>query len=157
MSFLFDMCQYRRNRRCLVAVIFSIMASAEIVLASETKIFRCTPSILSKTQVLEIYMGPAHAGEMAVIAPDKEFFFIAYTLPDIQSQLRPILPSGIFKTIVAIKLSPDTFVAHRWREGVTKYEKVFDQPGEYTFILGDRLETDAADGVEICKVTYIDN
>ncbi|MEE8453648.1 MAG: hypothetical protein V3R90_02615, partial [Limibaculum sp.] len=152
-----NMRQYRKNGRRLVAVFFSVIASTEVVLAYEAGIFRCTPSILSKTQVLEIYMGPTHAGELAVIAPDKEFFFIAYTLPDRQSQLRPILPSGIFKTIVAINLSPQTFVAHRWREGITKYEKVFNQPGEYTFILGDRLETDATDGVEICKVTYTDN
>ena len=99
-------------------------------------------------------MGPSHAGELGVKRPDREYFFISYKKPDRRSQLRTVLPNETFKTIVAIHISPKTFKAHHWRKGVTEYELVFTLPGEYTFLLGETLESDAEYNVQICKVMY---
>ena len=99
-------------------------------------------------------MGSPHAGELAVVRPDKEFFFIAYKIPYESSPLRTVLPNETFKTIVAILISPKTFKAHHWRVGKNEYELVFDQPGEYTFLLGEALESDAGGDVQVCRVMY---
>jgi hypothetical protein len=114
---------------------------------------RCSPKVLNDTDVLNIDMDVRHAGELAIVRPDGEYFFVAQRFEG-KATVRAI-PSDIFRGIRTLRISPKTFVAHRWREGAPDYELVFTQSGTYKIILGEPLETDVGIGQEVCEISFL--
>ena len=113
----------------------------------------CSPEALTDDVVLNIDMKVPHAGELAIVRPDSEYFFVAQRVQG-QTPLRAI-PSDIFRNILTLRISPKTFVAHRWRKGAPDYELVFTQPGTYKIILGEPLESDVGIGKQVCEISFV--
>lgn len=111
----------------------------------------CSPKAFTRDESLTIEMGISHPGELAIIRPDGEYFFIAQRV--FGNLTVKAIPSEIFRNIVALKISPKTFVAHRWRTGTADYELIFNSVGTYKIILGEPLESDIEGTVKSCEVT----
>jgi len=92
-----------------------------------------------------------HPDELAIVRPDGEFFLIAER-SWVHSTGKAI-PGDIFRNIVAFKISPKTFVAHRERVGTPDYELVFSKVGIYKVLLVDPLFADIEIKTRICEVT----
>jgi hypothetical protein len=91
-----------------------------------------------------------HPGELAIVRPDGEYFFVAQRV--LGSTRVNAIPSEIFRGILALQLLPKTFVAHRWRAGAPDFELVFSMAGKYKVILGEPLESNIASKTEDCEV-----
>lgn len=111
----------------------------------------CNPKALTLGDPLNIEMGVSHPGELAIVRPDGEYFFIAQRA--LGNSAVKAIPSDIFRNIVALRISPKTFVAHRWRTGAPDYELVFNGAGTYKVILGEPLESDIESNTQVCEVT----
>jgi hypothetical protein len=101
--------------------------------------------------VLNIEMGGTHPGELAIVRPDGAYFFIAQRV--LGNSTVKAIPSDLFRNIVALKISPKTFAAHRWQAGASDYELVFNGVGVYKVILGEPLESDVEGNTQVCEVT----
>ena len=113
----------------------------------------CSPEALTDDVVLNIDMKVPHAGELAIVRPDGEYFFVAQRVQG-QTPVRAI-PSDIFRNILTLRISPKTFVAHRWRKDAPDYELVFTQPGTYKIILGEPLESDVGIVKQVCEISLV--
>jgi len=113
----------------------------------------CTPKTFTRVESLNIEVGVSHPGELAIVRPDGEYFFIAQRV--LGNSTVKAIPSDIFSNIVALKISPQTFVAHRWRTGAPDYELVFNELGTYKVILGEPLESDIEGTAQACEVTLV--
>lgn len=113
---------------------------------------KCGPRSIAPGQSLRIDMPSRHAGELAIVAPDGDYFFVAQR--DVESSNASAIPSNLFEGISSLTISVDSFVAHRWRAGAVAYEPVFDKPGTYKVILGEPIESDATGNLQVCEVTF---
>lgn len=138
----------------LFLALVSWSACVELGYAAElamTHQLRCSPKVFTRDDLLSIEMGISHPGELAIVRPDGEYFFIAQRVLG-NSPIKAI-PSDLFRNIVALQISPKTFVAHRWRTGAPNYELVFNEAGTYKVILGEPLESDTESSTQVCEVT----
>lgn len=115
---------------------------------------QCSPDKLSRNDVLVLKFGARHESELAVVRPDKEYFFVAQRRLARGARADGI-PSEMFSGISELHIVPDTFRARRWRSGVIDSERLFDRPGKYVFLLGENLESEH-EGVQSCEVTLAD-
>lgn len=113
---------------------------------------KCEPRSIVPGQSLRIDMPSPHAGELAVVAPDGDYFFIAQR--DMESSEALVIPSELFRGISVLAVSVDSFVARRWRAGAAASELVFDKPGTYKVVLGEPVESDAGGNVQVCEVIF---
>lgn len=120
---------------------------AGYVQATERDVFTCNPKTVTADHFLTITPGMPHAGELAIVNPKGEFFFIA------QRDLAGSIPSNVFKGIATLQIHVGTFMAHRWRAGAPDYEVVFSEPGTYKLLLGDALESDAGTH-QTCEIVF---
>ncbi len=112
---------------------------------------KCSPKTFTRDDLLNIEIGVSHPGELAIVRPDGEYFFIAQRV--LGNSTIKAIPSDIFRNIVALQISPKTFVAHRWRTGAPDYELVFNGIGTYKVILGEPLESDIESNTQVCEFT----
>ena len=115
---------------------------------------RCTPDVVhSNTVALVLELPDPHGRELAVIGPDRTFYYLAFqpggALPD-----RVAIPD--FQTARTITLDPR--VLEGWRfEANGRWDRVFQLPGVYEFRAADVLQTDfdpGDDPVATCRVHF---
>ena len=133
---------------CLSSII-RISYGATTTLSHE---FKCTPQVLAPGEPFNIELGVSHPGELAIVRPDGEYFFIAQRV--LGNSIVKAIPSEIFRNILALRIIPSTFVAHKWRAGAPDYELVFNMAGKYKVILGESLESNIAGETQVCEVTF---
>lgn len=92
-----------------------------------------------------------HPAELAVVRPDKEFFFIAQR--HLGGQPTRTISSELFAGVESIKINTRSFQAQPWRADAKGYERVFTTPGKYVFVMANELESDDADSQQRCEVT----
>jgi len=102
--------------------------------SATTHQLKCSPKTFTRGDLLNIEMGVPHPDELAIVRPDGEFFFIAERV--LGNWPVRAIPSDIFRGIVALRISPKTLMAHRFRKGTPDYEMVFNKVGTYKVILG---------------------
>lgn len=100
---------------------------------------------MSDTIVLSFPAGPPR--QFGIITPDEEFYFIASDT--LIPTLPPLISSGQFVQLKNYELKVGTLMAFPYRADATKREKVFQKSGRYTLLLGNNLESDEEDKVEI--------
>lgn len=114
----------------------------------------CSPSRLSRSGVLTLRFASPHAAELAVVRPDRNFFFIAQRrLPG--SQMATGMPSEVFAGVVELKIQPGAFTATKWHVNAKEPEPVFTTPGKYRFVLADRIESEDPEA-QHCDVLITD-
>lgn len=128
-----------------------LWAVAMLVFSPAEARIACRPSVLNLDDILQLDFGRDHPEELAVIAPDGAYFFIARRRLD--GEPFPLgIPSRVFKGIKTMSLEVQTFEAARAQKGAPTSERVFTRPGRYRFLMADRLESEEVDWVQTCHV-----
>jgi len=125
----------------LLLVIFCGSVFVELGQAAESLAahqIRCSPKSFTRDEFLNIEMGIPHSGKLSITRPDGKVFFIAHRV--LGSVIIKAIPSELFRSVVTLKISPKTFVAHRWEVNAPNYELVFNKIGTYKMILGEAME-----------------
>lgn len=115
----------------------------------------CSPSKLARHDVLTLKFGMPHAAELAVIRPDRAYFFIAQRRL-VGGPVASGMPSELFAGLAETKIVPAQFSARMWHVKATMPEPVFTAPGTYKFVMADRLESEDTEIQQVCEVTLID-
>ena len=122
--------------------------------APQAQEFKCSPADVSRRGTLTLEWRMPHPVEMAVIRPDKEFFFIAQRR--LSSSQSKSMPAEVFAGIQSMQIIPALFQAQRWRAGAPDLESVFAMPGRYRFLVGNNLESERDASTLSCEINLKD-
>jgi hypothetical protein len=140
----------------LVFILLSISSSGDEV-ESETvwtelkTMLNCFPDKIKIGETLTISLGNDHGKELAVFKhkDDSWHFMVVGSPPD---DMKSLMTPSEFKESRIIEIKPDT-TAYRWSEE-GKNEKVFSEPGKYSFYVSEILESET--GGYVCHVQVVD-
>jgi hypothetical protein len=108
----------------------------------------CSPSILTETSTLTLRFKLPHPAELAIVAPDGTYFFLAL---DDEGAL---MDTESFGKLSKLDLPVATAMARPFIYGRDEDERIFQKPGVYEIRLSDNLETDAPIPIYQCRVTF---
>ena len=114
----------------------------------------CSPDTLYQGDTLRLHMATPHGGQLAVIDPDRTYFFVVYQRP---SPEKPsLIPTDEFATRDSLLIATAGTRAAPWVYGRDQNELIFTKPGQYTALLAHNLETDNPQyPLYRCVVTYV--
>jgi ABC-type uncharacterized transport system permease subunit len=100
-----------------------------------------------------------HGSNLAVVSPDNQFFFIAFSQPDRSSAYQPLIEDAVFKEMKQLKLvtTKAEGVLGVNVTGQAKRRLIFTKTGRYKVLLsevGESLETDDPILKGSCEVYY---
>jgi hypothetical protein len=103
----------------------------------------CTPNPLRIGDVLKIGLPGGHGGDFAIVAPDGEYYFLAFSQPDPSSPLQPVIETEAFRAMTGTELHTGEARGIPWSvEGAVTAEPIFTGPGTYILLVSAALETE---------------
>lgn len=129
---------------CSVLAAYSVAsaASAKNNASVSTDTMQCTPNKVGAKDTVTVTLPANHGGELAVVAPNKNYYFIAFSEPDPKSPLKPPVESDAFLGVSEYKIVISQAVGVPWvREIDVSAKPIFTQAGNYTVLVSPTLET----------------
>lgn len=116
--------------------------------------FKCSPARLYQGDTLTLDMSVPHGGDLAIVSPDRTFFFISFWQPDEAALPQSLFDWEGFRSTRRIKLDTTRLKVKPWARGSDAVETVFKRTGWYKVLLSENLETDDGTPVSECRVHY---
>jgi hypothetical protein len=117
---------------------------------------RCSPKRLSRGSRLILDMSVPHGGDLAIVGPDRTFFFVSFWQPDRTSASQSTFDWEKFKSRKRLEIITSQLKATPWAAGRDEKELVFNRTGWYRVLLSENLETDDGTPFSECRVYYVD-
>ena len=111
-------------------------------------------TVLYKGETLLLHFQAPNAPYLGVIDPAGRFFYVVVPTELSVGKLKPMVDSREFENRSALSIPTASVKADPYTYGVYETRLVFTQSGAYTFILGDNLHTEDAEGVEKVVIQY---
>jgi hypothetical protein len=102
----------------------------------------CTPVTVHTKDELQIDLPQNHGGDMAIVSPSGEYFFLAFASEDPASKVTPIIPSATFKEMKRVQLKVSEAKGISWSEESPAPKGIFTKTGVYRILVSDALETE---------------
>lgn len=115
----------------------------------------CAPQKLFRGDSLRLTMSVPHGGDLAVVAPGGDYFFLSFWQPDKTDARQPLFDWEAFKSRRQLTLDTARLKTKPYIAGRDEPELVFTKTGWYRVRLSENLETDDGTPVSECRVYYV--
>jgi len=115
----------------------------------------CAPRKLFRGDSLRLNMSVPHGGDLAVIAPGGDYFFLSFWQPDKTDARQSLFDWEAFKSRRQLTLDTARLKTKPYIAGRDEPELVFNRTGWYRVRLSENLETDDGTPVSECRVYYV--
>lgn len=115
----------------------------------------CAPRKVFRGDSLRLTMSVPHGGDLAVIAPGGDYFFLSFWQPDKTDAQQPIFDWEAFKSRRQLALDTARLKTKPYIAGRDEPELVFTRTGWYRVRLSENLATDDGTPVSECRVYYV--
>ena len=102
----------------------------------------CSPKALEINSILRVQLPAEHGTDLAIVNPDGEYFFLAFSEDARPSNLKPVIPESTYRALSVVNLNVETAVGVPWGKNTVVPEKIFVQPGRYSVFSSKSLETE---------------
>jgi hypothetical protein len=116
---------------------------------------RCSRLTVRSNTVLRVELPSNHGGELAVISPSGEYFFIAFDQPDKTINFIPPIPAAVFERMRSIDLEISSIEGISWSKRTWKAEPIFVKTGEYKLVVSPGLQTEDPEIDGWCLINYL--
>ncbi|HLL73372.1 MAG TPA: hypothetical protein VK363_18175 [Pyrinomonadaceae bacterium] len=104
---------------------------------------------------MRLNMSVPHGGDLAVIAPGGDYFFLSFWQPDKTDARQSLFDWEAFKSRRQLTLDTARLKTKPYIAGRDEPELVFNRTGWYRVRLSENLETDDGTPVSECRVYYV--
>jgi len=111
----------------------------------------CDPLTLSNGQVLSITLPQPHGQAMIAITPDRRYLYLSYQSDPPPGVDGPPIKGPDLAKMTELSLNTDSI---GFDDVTRRRTLIFDQPGDYEFIIGEWLDGDEAPWQGYCRVHY---
>lgn len=111
--------------------------------AEKAEEFKCSAAKIRGNDTLTIDLPKNHGADLAIVDPNQNYWFIAFSQPNPKSDLKPIISEKEFQTTTKISKKVSEFKGVLWdRNKGFEAKNIFVKPGKYTVLLAPTLETE---------------
>jgi hypothetical protein len=112
----------------------------------------CTSRMVDGKQEISVVFPTDKGTEFAVASPGGELFFLAFSVSDLESSVRPIFASELYSTMAAYRSLVTEMEGVPTSSEDARPTQVLTRPGRYTFMVGVGLDSDEPDIRGWCKI-----